>query len=103
MDKTNHCCGEIKASIDEGDIIYDTEEWVCYSLQGPKGRAGIVNFCPFCGTVLPGALVTDWEKHENCDACHWTGPPNPAIMPKCICSQGYEELKRIQDETNQSN
>jgi hypothetical protein len=62
-----------------------------------------LNFCPFCGTVLPGALVTDWEKHENCDACHWTGPQNSAMMPKCICSKGYEELKRTQDETNQSN
>ena len=101
-----HCCRDIDDAIrnnligfDPGDDLHSRGYTLSMENSG-SGDGLCINFCPFCASVLPGALVTDWGKHSECLRCHWTGPPNDAIMPKCICSQGYEELKRIKDEAN---
>jgi hypothetical protein len=90
-------------------VIFDTfingegEEARDYSFN-ENGRGGTTfNFCPFCGSVLPGAYVTDWELHKKCEACHWTGSREDASIPPCSCSKSYEELKAKQDEANSSN
>lgn len=103
----NYCCKELE------DADNDEKVGIEYVDSGDPGGAYTlgpptylyINFCPWCGSVLPGALVTDWELHEKCERCHWTCDGNSDRMPEppCICSKGYEELKRIQDETHSSN
>lgn len=107
-EKEPHCCVEMSGNVSDRMLGYDPgdDSYVGGYLLPTEGNleeGPCLNFCPFCGTVLPGALVTDWEKHSDCDACHWTGPRDSAMMPKCICSKGYEELKKIQDEENSEN
>jgi hypothetical protein len=108
-DKGIHCCYDMNLALnwqglpvgfDPGDDSYVGHYVLC---RDGTGDGASINFCPFCGAVLPGAYVTDWELHDKCERCHWTGPRDSDMMPSCICSRDYEELKRIQDETNQSN
>lgn len=109
-DKGQHCCYSMALAVDwDKSVTFDVfingegEEARDYSLN-ENGRSGsTLNFCPFCGSVLPGAYVTDWELHEKCESCHWTGSREDANIPLCICSKSYEELKAKQDEANSSN
>ena len=114
-DKGIHCCHDMHMSLTDWDSVpleYENIEDVGarYGLRDLKSEdptAISINFCPFCGEVLPGAFITDWDKHPECERCHWTSDGNSAMIPSddrppCICSRSYEELKRIQNETNQS-
>ena len=95
----HNCCQQLLNAILDESIKHQPDGYECYTIS----RGTILNYCPFCGKVLPGALVTDWELHEKCERCHWTGRRNDAKIPPCICSKNYEELKKIQDETHPSN
>ena len=88
-----HCCREMEDALKEKRLEHhdDGDPLGSYTLSAPDYLC--INFCPFCGKVLPGALVTDWELHEKCEACHWAGRPRD--KPRCICSKTYGELSRI--------
>jgi hypothetical protein len=102
----DHCCRDMYLSLTEWNevpLMYETAEdtgphYGLRDLESEVPSAISINFCPFCGTALPGALVTNWEKHEKCQRCHWTGPRDPDIMPPCICSSRYDELQKLQEE-----
>lgn len=101
--KGEHCCEDMNLAINWNPSIGFEDGSYSLALEGNFCDGPCLNFCPFCGTVLPGALVTNWELHKKCEHCHWTGHKESAKMPPCVCSKGYEELKRAQDEANKSN
>jgi len=105
-EEVEHCCESIRGSLGSragwakiqhtpADSGGRGEDYSFYD----RGRSGSsMNFCPFCGSVLPGAFLTNWSLHEKCKACHSScdGMSKDNAL-KCICSKGYEELKEMQD------